>query len=111
MAEIAALQRFVKDNERDLSGSSGDGGIVNRRRNEATMELEKKSEELAKNLEAKEKEFQVCVGIPFLRKIIHRLSSACGRGFVCFVFGLCTMARSKTKHTKILPHADKRRCR
>ena len=71
MAEIAALQRFVKDNERDLSGSScGDGGIVNRRRNEATMELEKKSEELAKNLEAKEREFQVCVAISFLRKII-----------------------------------------
>ena len=70
MAEIAALQRFVKDNERDLSGSSGGGSIVNRRRNEATMELEKKSEELAKNLEAKEREFQVCVAINFLRKII-----------------------------------------
>ena len=70
MAEIAALQQFVKDNERDLSGSGGDGNIVNRRRNEATMELEKKSAELAKNLEAKEREFQVCVAINFLRKII-----------------------------------------
>ena len=70
MAEIAALQRFVKDNERDLSGSIGGGGIVNRMRNDATMELEKKSEELAKNLEAKEREFQVCVAINFLRKII-----------------------------------------
>ena len=64
--EIAALQRFVKTNERDLSGGGGGGGgggIVNRRRNEATMELEKKSEELAKNLEAKEREFQVGVSI------------------------------------------------
>ena len=55
-SEIAALRQFVESNERDLSGG---GSIVNRRRNEATMELEKKSEELAKNLEAKEREFQV----------------------------------------------------
>ena len=61
--EIAALQRFVKTNERDLSGGGDGGSIVNRRRNEATMELEKKSEELAKNLEAKEREFQVGVSI------------------------------------------------
>ena len=54
------VQEFVKSNERDMSGG---GGIVNRRRNEATMALEKKSEELAKNLEAKEREFEVGVSI------------------------------------------------
>ena len=54
------MQEFVKSNERDMRGG---GGIVNRRRNEATMALEKKSEELAKNLEAKEREFEVGVSI------------------------------------------------
>ena len=29
---------------------------------------------------------------------------------MCFVFGLCTLAGSKTKHTKILPQLDERRC-
>ena len=52
--EVAALQQFVESSGRHM----GAGGIVNRKRNEATMELEKKSEELAKNLEAKEREFQ-----------------------------------------------------
>ena len=53
--EVAALQQFVESKRRDIGCG---GGIVNRKRNEATMELEKKSEELAKNLEAKEREFQ-----------------------------------------------------
>ena len=34
-----------------------------------------------------------------------------GRGFLCFVFGLCLLAGSKTKHTKLLLQADERRCR
>ena len=33
-------------------------------------------------------------------------SSACGRCFVCFVVGPCTLTGSKTKHTKHLPQAD-----
>ena len=37
---------------------------------------------------------------------IHILSSACGRSFVCFVFGLCLLPGSKTKHKKLLPQAD-----
>ena len=64
--EIAALQQFVRSNKQDLSG-----GIVNRRRNEATIELEKKSEELAKNLEAKEREFQV--GVIYSVKVLSKL--------------------------------------
>ena len=41
---------------------------------------------------------------------LHRLSSACGISFVLYVFGLCTLAGSKTKNTKLLPQADERRC-
>ena len=29
---------------------------------------------------------------------------------MCFVFGLCLLAGSKTKHTKLLPQADEIRC-
>ena len=36
--------------------------------------------------------------------------TACGRSFVCFVFGLCTLAGSKTKHTKLLLQADEITC-
>ena len=35
-----------------------------------------------------------------------RYSSACGRGFVCFVLGPFPLTGSKTKHTKHLPQAD-----
>ena len=41
-----------------------------------------------------------------VNKPLHRLSSAYGRIFVCSVFGLCTLAGSKTKHTKLLPQAE-----
>ena len=42
--------------------------------------------------------------------LLHRLSSARGRSFMCYVFGLCTLAGSKTKHTKHLPHLNERWC-
>ena len=37
---------------------------------------------------------------------VHRYSSACGRCFVCFGLGPCTLTGSKTKHTQHLPQAD-----
>ena len=37
-----------------------------------------------------------------LQVSLHRLSSACGRSFLCFVFGLCLLAGSNTKHMKFL---------
>ena len=37
---------------------------------------------------------------------LHRYSSACGRCFVCFGVGPCTLTGSKTKHTQHLPQAD-----
>ena len=37
---------------------------------------------------------------------IHRYSSACGRCFVCFGLGPCTLTGSKTKLTQHLPQAD-----
>ena len=44
-------------------------------------------------------------------RYIHHLSSACGRSFVCLVFGLCLLAGSKTKHTELLPQEDEIQCR
>ena len=46
------------------------------------------------------------VGLSKCRLLVLRYSSACGRGFVCFVVGPCTLTESKTKHTKHLPQAD-----
>ena len=40
---------------------------------------------------------------------IHCLSSACGRGFVRFVFDAASVHSPKTKHAKLLPQADERR--
>ena len=42
---------------------------------------------------------------------ILRLSSACGRFFVCFVLVSCMLTGSKTKHVKHLPQADYKQCR
>ena len=39
------------------------------------------------------------------RVYILRYSSACDRGFMCFVFGPCTLTGSKLKHTKQIPQA------
>ena len=44
-----------------------------------------------------------CARLHSKNTTLHRLSSACGRIFVCFGFRLCTLAGSKTKHTKLLP--------
>ena len=42
---------------------------------------------------------------------VHHISSACGRSFVCFVFDPASKHSPKTKHTKLLPQADERRCK
>ena len=43
---------------------------------------------------------------------LRRLSSACGRSFVCFVFDPASVPSPITKHMKLppLPQADERRC-
>ena len=50
--------------------------------------------------------FRICLCL-----LIHRLSSACGRCFMCFVFDPASVHSPKTKHTKLLPQANERRCR
>ena len=54
-------------------------------------------------------ESELPVGRPEVHPI-HRISSACGRSFLCFVFDPASKHSPKTKHTKLLPQVDERQC-